>query len=902
MFCPRCGQESADHLKYCANCGTPLQASAGAPKGQAAYGRQPGYGQAAQAGFGYGNQPGYGYGNQYGYGAGNQQGYGYASNSGQMGYGFTSTRGLHLTFTVLQGGKTLVDIDLTELGKGYVTFGTESDNDIVIRDTSKTVSRHHGAVSFRGGSCMLIDCDSTNGLYMGGVRQSSCAISPGDVITIGKQKEGRENVVLLIGHADMRWRSFDLSGRTYATIGRAAENDLAIPFSTVSARHALLERDPQGHWCISDSGSFNGTFVDGQPIRPHTRLFPGASLTVATVPMVFSGNRLFYTVERLGVDVTAFDLVRRRKRDGKEFITNDHISLHIKRGQFVAIAGGSGCGKTTLLNELVGNEFADEGTVTVDGVDLYANYSSLKNTIGYVPQKDIVYDDLTLEHMLRYGADLRMPPDTTKAEKEARIDEIIALLELENVRTNLISKMSGGQKKRASIAVELLADPRLLFLDEPTSGLDPGIEKSLMQKLSDLAKEGRTIILVTHTTLNLNLCDQIVLLGSGGKLCYAGPPAQALSFFNVDDFVDIYPKIGGQPAQWAGRFEAQRTERIVVPEVAQQREVKKSPSFLSQLGTLSARYVRLLLNDRARLVLLLAQAPLLAALICLVAGEGCFSEYESTKSCLFALSCAAFWVGILNAIQEICKERDIFVREYAGGMKLGSYVFSKVVVLGVLCIIQSLMLVLVFCLFKAPPSEALISAPFELFLSIFLITFSAMALGLFVSTLFDNPDRAIAMAPMLIMPQILFSGLVFKLEGVAKQVSLFVNCRWGMEALGTTANLNGLDMKIYGEEITIPEQETTLDEITTDIPSFDTEVDGMPITVPEQEDMTINDVTVNVPEDTTTIDADMFPHDFESLYAYTLSHLMHSWGILLLFSVVCIAGCCIVLRLKNRPS
>ncbi len=854
MYCPRCGYAAADHMQFCANCGTSLQGVSSKGAG------------------------------------------------GQAGYGYAPANNAHLTFTVLQDGRTLADIDLTELQKGYITFGTAIDNDIVIHDTSKTVSRHHGAISFTSGTPTLIDRDSTNGLYMSGMRQSSFAIGPGDVITIGKQKEGRENVVLLIGHADMRWRSFDLSGRTFATIGRSPENDLTLPFSTVSARHALMERDQQGNWYITDSGSFNGTFVDGYAIHPHTRLFPGSSLIVATVPMVYSGNRLFYTVERLGVDVTAFDLVRRRKRDGKEFITNDHISLHIKRGQFVAIAGGSGCGKTTLLNELVGNEFADEGTVTVDGVDLYANYNSLKNTIGYVPQQDIVYDNLTLVDMLRYGADLRMPPDSTKQEKEARIDEIIALLELENVRTNLISKMSGGQKKRASIAVELLADPRLLFLDEPTSGLDPGIERSLMQKLSDLAKEGRTIILVTHTTLNLHLCDQIVLLGSGGKLCYAGPPAQGLSFFGVDDFVDIYPKIGGQPAQWAGRFEAQRTERITVPEAAQQRETKKSPSFFSQLVTLSARYVRLLLNDRARLVLLLAQAPLLAALICLVAGEGCFTEYEATKSCLFALSCAAFWVGILNAIQEICKERDIFVREYAGGMKLGAYVFSKVVVLGVLCIIQSLLLTGVFCLFKAPPTHALISAPFELFASIFLITFSAMALGLFVSTLFDNPDRAIAMAPLLIMPQILFSGLVFKLEGVAKQVSLFVNCRWGMEALGTTANLNDLDMKIYGEEITVPAQTTTIDEVTTDVPSFDTEVDGMPITVPEQQDMTINDVTVDVPEDTTTIDADMFPHDFEAMYNFALAHLMHSWGILLLFSVVCIAGCCIVLRLKNRPS
>lgn len=758
-----------------------------------------------------------------------------------------------LLLSVFEGDRLLLERDLTRCGKARLTFGAADDNDLVVRSSAGIVSRHHGSLVVQGTTCTIVDEGSTNGLYFNGVKRPHSVFAPGDVVSVGHQGAvDYESITFLLNYADSRWRSFPLDGKVRVTLGRAIDNDIVLPSSAVSACHALLLRDQQGGWSIADNDSFNGTFVNGAPVIGLMPLTSGDVIALAGASAVFIGDSVLYSTESAGVEVVARDLVQTRKVHGGVRVTNDHVSLHVRKGEFVAIVGGSGSGKTTLLSALSGSDPATSGTVGVDGVDLYANYGVLKNAIGLVPQQDIVYDNLKLIDMLRYAAELRMPPDSTKQERETRAGEVLELLELMSERDNLIKCLSGGQKKRASIAVELLADPHLLFLDEPTSGLDPGIEQSLMEKLAAMAHAGRTIMLVTHTTLNLHLCDQVVFLGPGGTLCFAGLPQGALEFFGVDDFVGIYQMIAADPKGWAKRFatselsESLRGEPVQQPEAA---SCKRSPSFVSQLSTLSRRYVRLLMNDTQRLVLLVLQAPLLAMLICMVAGDDCFTVYEGTKSCLFALSCAAFWIGILDSIQEICKERVILKREYAGGLKLGAYVLSKVLVLGALCVVQSVLLTGVFCAFEGVPSDALWNPMAELFFTVLLTTLSAMCLGLAISALFRNPDRAIAVAPILIMPQILFSGLIFKLEGAAEKISIFVNCRWGMEAFGTTANLNALDLSIYESDF---------------------------------------------------IDASIYEHEWEAAFEYTTEHLMQAWGVLSAFCLVCLVVCGVVLRVGIR--
>lgn len=820
-------------------------------------------------------------------------------------------RSFSLTF--VEDGRILTEASIVTDHDASVSFGHHQSNDIVVSPPSKTVSGHHGHFEVHAGQLFVVDDHSTNGLYYNGARQTRIPLTFGDIITVGMPKPGARRTIIIVGEGDKHWNLLSLVGRQTLTIGRQPENELVLPDPTVSAQHAYLACDPRGNWFVTDLRSSNGTRVNGAFVRGTAPLMSGSVLMLGNSRIVFLGTSLLVVAERQGVEVLATDLVRYRTNKGVRRITTDHISLHIKRGEFVAIVGGSGCGKSTLLNEINGSEPADEGTVLLDGTDLYANYEMLKSSIGYVPQQDIVYDDLRLCDMLAYAAKLRMQPDTTPAERAARVEEVIDLLELQGVRENYIGKLSGGQKKRASIAVELLADPRLLFLDEPTSGLDPGIERKLMQRLAEMAHEGRTIILVTHTTLNLHLCDQVVFLGAGGKLCYAGDPMEALPFFGVTDFVEVYPLIDSSPDQWEQKFFFHRNRGGEAAPSSGGGSIggKRTPGFASQLVTLSSRYAKLLVNDWPRLLLMIGQAPLLAFLIKIVAGEDVFHLCEDTKFCLFAISCAAFWVGIFDSIQEICKEGSVFRREYEGGMSLPAYILSKVIVLGLLCLVQTFLLVMVILVTMGMPQHTLISGPLELMITTYLTVISAMCLGLFVSAIFKSPDSALAMAPLLIMPQILFSGIAFELNDITDKISYVINCRWAIEAYGTTADLNRLDLAIYGEEFTIPEEEDyELKNQKVTIPEMQQDVDvdlseaGMgtvqkTVTIEEQE-KEFETLNVTIPEMKKDISEDMYEHEPEDMFKHTLEHLLSSWGILLLFSVVAVAGCWVTLMMAVR--
>lgn len=816
------------------------------------------------------------------------------------------TTAQELLISFVENGSVVAETTLDTRHNARIRFGSNPRNDLVVSPPSHTVSGTHGVIHVQDGWCTVHDDHSLNGLYLNGTRQQSFRVTPGDVVSIGEPRPGVRRCVMVVGSAEDARSVFPLRGIHELSIGRDATNMLVLPNPTVSAVHAVMRRDGKG-WVITDLGSTNGTQVDNTFIRTPTPLYSGSSVSFGNAQTIFLDECLFLITKRHGVNVIAQDLVRYRKNGKTTRITTNHVSLHIKRGDFVAIVGGSGCGKSTLLNELSGEDPADEGRVFINGTDLYANYEQLKTSIGYVPQQDIVYDNLRLQDMLESAAKLRMQPDTTPQERMARVNEVIGMLELNNVRGNLIKNLSGGQKKRASIAVELMADPRLLFLDEPTSGLDPGIERTLMKTLARMAHDGRTIILVTHTTLNLHLCDQVVFLGAGGKLCFAGRPQDALSFFGVTDFVDVYGKMEEDVDGWAARFARWNTGGNPPPPSSSNQNKrfvgKATPSFFSQFATLSWRYAKLVANDRSRLALLLLQAPLLAGLISIVAGSSCFSVFEDTKSCLFALSCAAFWVGILDSIQEICKEREIVNRDYNGGVRLGAYLCSKVLILSLLCLVQSAALTIAFCTMTGMPETALVSAPGEMLLSLYLTTCAAMCTGLLVSALVQNPDRAIAIAPLLIMPQILFSGMVFELKGVSENISYAVTCRWTMEALGTTANLNSLDLLLYGEEITVPQSDETLHDQTIEIPQTTVEVDTkygpMEVDVPAEQ-RTFDSLDVTVPQLTKVIDSSMLEHEPEDMYEYSLEHLMRSWLVLGGTSLLCTCACYILLRHSMR--
>ena len=423
------------------------------------------------------------------------------------------------------------------------------------------------------------------------------------------------------------------------------------------------------------------------------------------------------------------------------------------------------------------------------------NYENLKYNIGYVPQDDIVFSNLTLHDTLQYAAKLRMPDNTSTKERNQRIKEVLDIVGLTGFENSFIRQLSGGQRKRASIAVELLADPNLFFLDEPTSGLDPGTERSIMKTLRKMSQMGKTIILVTHNTLNLHLCDKVAFFGAGGHLCFYGSPQEALDFFQVDDFVDIYTLINEDLNYWYNKFQnsRQKIEPKSVPNGKSNNIENKKKSFIKQLLILINRYIKLISNDSQQLFILFAQAPIVALLLSLVTSDKLYVSNETTKAILFSLGCASIWLGLLNSVQEICKEKVILQKEYMADLKLSAYLLSKFVVQGILAFIQSILLVGIFQAIAGSSNYSILISPFwDIQLICFLSILASATTGLLISSIVKNANIAMIILPLILVPHLLFSGMLFKLNGTTKFISNFILCRWTVEGLGTSANLNAL--------------------------------------------------------------------------------------------------------------
>lgn len=748
--------------------------------------------------------------------------------------------------TIFDGSIAPRTIRLNEFGKNFIYFGRDPKNDIVL--TSHLVSSEHGRFVYKNGTWTMEDkaaykdTSSTNGLIYNNASIISRTISDGDFIRIDDGVETVSEGVLFVfssADSDNKWHAVPLSGKQELTIGREESCDITLSHVSVSKCHAKIVHKNDG-WYIVDSGSTNGVIINNKRVSGKEKLHEKDVIAITNSKLIFTSATLSYCCYKSGISVDAADIVIKRGKGKKSFVASNHVSLNIKPGELIAIIGGSGAGKSTILNCMCGYLQPTQGEVFINGVNLYQNFDSLKKLVGYVPQSDIVYDNLTLHDMLLYTAKLRLPKDTSPTEREVAITRAIDMVELPEKRDSLIKSLSGGQRKRASIAVELLSDPSLIFLDEPASGLDPGTERNLMRSLRDMADGGKTVILVTHSTLQLKMCDKIVFMGKGGNLCFFGSYDEALAFFGVSDIVDVYNMITEQAKQWSAKFEKSRASAGKVRQTSAVSGKSKESRF-KQLRVLSARYLKLVANDRQRLLLLLVQAPLLAVLISFVADGKQFEQYEMTKSLLFALSCSAFWVGMLNAIQEICKEHTIMKREYMTGLSLSAYVSSKIIVLGFLCLIQSVMITGVFSARIGLPEEGIITHPLlEIFITTFITAVASAAMGLLVSSLFTNADRAMTVAPILLMPQILFSGLIFKLSGATEIISWIAVCRWSMEGYGTTANLNELPLKLQQEGI-------------------------------------------------------MIPHEADDFFEFSTTHLLTDWGILALFTVIFLVAARIIL-------
>lgn len=684
------------------------------------------------------------------------------------------------------------------------------NNDIVISDN--IVSKRHGCLIKQGEHYYYRDLNSKNGTYietLGARRllhqsEQMQEIPEGAVLRIGSVTNPEKMVLLSIVSMEEseQLECFNVTANT-VKIGRTAENDIVLNSPGISRQHCRIEYT-RGGAVLYDSKSVNGVMVNGESVEGEKPLKDKDVIQILGYQLFFSDNCIYYKRRVSGVHIKIRGINKwvGKKKEQKQILRD--VNCEIKGNSFVAIIGGSGAGKTTLMNVINGFDRKFQGNVYCNNIDLSANFQHLKNMIGYVPQEDIIYENLTLRKMLYYTARLKMPDDTEPDEIEHRIDEVLEMIGLTRHQDTFIKKLSGGQKKRASIAVELLADPNLFFLDEPTSGLDPGTEKNLMLSLKKLTEtQDKTVIMVTHTTQNLHLCDRILFMGPGGRLCFAGNVQQAKDFFGKEDLTDIYNLLADHAEKWEMRYRRQlRPESRGISENQKDAaEKRQRTSAVRQFGILVKRYMELTRNDAQRLGVLLLQPLIIGILLYIVADSDIFEIYESTKSMMFALSCSAIWIGVFDSIQEICKERSILKREYMANLKLPGYVLSKVLILGLLGLVQSLCLTGTFLLLVGADGEGIFFSGFflEMFITVWITVLASIAVGLLISSLVKSGDKAMAVAPFVLILQLLFSGILFSLEGAGEWISYVTISRWSVEALGSIADLNDMELRMQQE-------------------------------------------------------------------------------------------------------
>jgi ABC-type multidrug transport system ATPase subunit/pSer/pThr/pTyr-binding forkhead associated (FHA) protein/ABC-type multidrug transport system permease subunit len=605
-------------------------------------------------------------------------------------------------------------------------------------------------------------------------------------------------------------------GREIASSSYAS---MQLDSPVVSRRHATIEPHPDGGYTLHDR-STNGTFVNGQRIDRPVQLRDDDRVRIGPFTLVYQQGVLELADRGNQIRLDAVDLLRRVKdKTGEEKTILDRVSLSIEPGQLVALVGGSGAGKSTLMKTLLGIEPTTAGAVYLNGDNLRQHFALYRSHIGYVPQDDIVHRDLTVEEVLSYACKLRLPPDTNVQEV---VERTIEQIKLNHVSNTFIRDLSGGQRKRVSIGVELLADPKLFFLDEPTSGLDPGLDKEMMKFLRELADRGRTIILVTHATANLEFCDRVAFMGRGGNLCYFGTPQAALDFFEMPDrdfkyFADIYLKLErGQTKEevlatvkeWASKFNSGYFQPSLgnlggngKTSISKLTSPSRGSSLCQQLLLLSQRYWQLVTRDRTSLLLALLTGPIGIILIRLaVQGKDPLMPITPATAIqaslalrtLFVFCCVGIWVGISCSAQEIVKEAAIYARERLVNLGLLAYIGSKLIVRSSIAIVQTLLLVATILLcFKSPDSHLL---PWSIGLAItnFLTLVSSICLGLLLSTFVKNENAANNALPLTMIPQIIFSGVLFDLDRISEPISWLMLSHWSVRSYGSLVDVNAM--------------------------------------------------------------------------------------------------------------
>lgn len=726
--------------------------------------------------------------------------------------------------TTMIPGSISVDGTIYPVGhQPRVTIGAAPDNDIVVGHPD--VLDHHLHVEWRGTGWWLIADDPAARVFTAGQPVLEAPIDGSIAVHLGSATFGPAMTVVLAGHtpqmlcgskeiefpvitvaaADqpgsmprqlvgaphlqpMR-RNADAGAALrldgISTIGRNAENTIVVDDVLASRQHARITAAPDGLW-IDDLGSVNGTYVDGQRV-PRCRLSDGNTITIGNSDFVVAGRSLvrgrtqdtpFGGLAVHGVGLTV--------DDDKELLAG--VDVVARPGTLTAVIGPSGAGKSTLAKIIAGLTVPTAGSVTFEGHDVHADYAALRTRIGMVPQQDVLHAKLTLRQALRYAAELRLPDDLSGADRDAVIAGVLDELQLTEHMDTRVDTLSGGQRKRASVAMELLTGPALLILDEPTSGLDLALDRQVMSTLRRLADAGRVVIVVTHSLAYLSMCDQVLLLAPGGKTAYLGNPSDVGAAMHTDDWAEIFSFVAAQPDAAHQRYLRGAPE----PMPALRRAVTAAPpvahrSPLRQCSTVARRQIRLIVADTGYLAFLTVMPIVLGLLTLVIPGSSGFAVNHASETAgealqiLVILVVGATFVGAALTVRDLVGERDIFERERAVGLQPGCYLAAKILVYFAAATLQTLVMVAITFVGKGLPAGGVIGwAPLELFGAVAALACVSTLVGLAISATVRSTEQTMPPLVIIIVSQLVFCGGLFRLTttGLA-QLSWLFPSYWG---------------------------------------------------------------------------------------------------------------------------
>ncbi|QSB14682.1 FHA domain-containing protein [Natronosporangium hydrolyticum] len=583
------------------------------------------------------------------------------------------------------------------------------------------------------------------------------------------------------------------------TIGRDKENDIVLTDLLVSRRHARLEPTPYG-FQVQDLGSSNRTFVNGVPITS-APLQAGDLLTIGRTRFVQQGGQLREVTDEPAAGLTV-NGISYTLPNGTTL--TDNVSLQVNGARLVALLGPSGAGKSTLFRLLCGELEPTGGNVLYQNVDVHTHYAEVKSRIGIVPQHTIAHQRLTAQEALQYAAQLRLSGDTSAAERDRRVQQVVSELGLSKHAGTRVDRLSGGQQRRLSIGFELLTRTSLLMLDEPTSGLDPALAFDVMKLLRRLADEGRQVLVTTHDTAHLNLCDSVVIMGAGGKLAYVGPPDGIAAHFGTDQWPEIFSRLAIAPAgPSGGATAAGKRARAGQPRPRQAATRPAGKLVRRQFGVLFRRQVRLLFADRGYLAFLAAMPVALAVLALAVpGGNGLGDPFPDPSSeamrLLVVLIVGATFTGMAASVRDLVGERPIFRHERAAGLTPEAYLRSKLAFFATVAIAQSVLLVGCVRLIRPGPDTALLlgSGTLEVIIAVSATAVACTIMGLLVSALTTTVEQTTPPLVVAVMAQLVLCGGVIPVTGraVLEQASWLAPARWGYASAAATTDLRRVSL------------------------------------------------------------------------------------------------------------